>query len=705
MLTTKERATARHTSFAMHAKPILVALLASAVSAQAQDQVPFSAERAWAIQRLGAPLVAPDGSFAIASVTKWDVPADRALTDLWLFPTNGGTARRLTTHSSNEGSPTLSPDGTTLAFVAQRDDDRAPQLYVLPLTGGEARRVTNVPTGVAQPRWFPDGKKLAFLSRVWADLATFEEQGKRLKEREDAKSKAQVWDKAPVTAWDVFVDDRQLHVWSVGLAGGEPAAITLGTGLELSRRAVPLEGSLYDLAPTGDEIAFAADADPAVNTTNMDVFVLTIGARNARNLTPGNLASDGGALYSPDGKWLAYTRQSIVGFYGDTRKLVVVERATGTERTVAADWDRSADNLVWAPDSRRLYGAIDDAGTVRAYEIPLEGKPRAITGESSFSGLAVAAQAPNVLCALRQSFVEPPTLVRVDLATGAATQLSQVNDELLAATQLGTFESVTYTGANGAPIQMWVNYPPGFDRAKKYPLFVLIHGGPHNGITNGMQFRWNAQVFGSWGLVTAWPNFHGSSGFGQAFTDSINPQQDALPYEDVIRAAQWFAAQPWIDRDRMAAGGGSYGGYLTSILLGRPHPFRALVAHAAVYNWFTQMGADYSSEVRRFGPYWDEAQRAVFEKGSPHFGAANFATPTLVLHGQRDYRVPVNHGLELYHALLQKGVPTRFVYFPDENHWILKAQNSLVWYREVKRWLDEHALTPKPGSAGAVKGS
>jgi dipeptidyl aminopeptidase/acylaminoacyl peptidase len=689
----------------MKHSPFLVALLASAVSAQPQDKVPFSAERAWEIQRVGAPLVAPDGSFAISSVTKWDVPADKSLADLWLFPTDGSQPRRLTTHSSNEGSPALSPDGATLAFVAQRDEDKAPQLYVLPLAGGEARRVTSVPTGVAQPLWFPDGKRIAFLSRVWADLATFEEQGKRLKEREDSKSKVQVWDQAPVTAWDVFVDDRQLHVWSVDLAGGEPDAVTLGTGLELSRRAVPLEGPLYDIAPDGAEIAFAADSDPPVNTTNMDVYVLPIGSKSARNLTLGNPASDGGALYSPDGKLLAYTRQSIVGFYGDTRKLLVVDRASGAERAVAADWDRSADNLVWAPDSKRLYGAIDDAGTVRAYEIPLDGKPRAITGESSFSGLAVASSAPNALCALRQSFVEPPTLVKLDPATGAATKLSKVNDELLATTQLGTFESVTYSGANGAPVQMWVNYPPGFDTTKKYPLFVLIHGGPHNGVTNGMQFRWNAQVFGSWGLVTGWPNFHGSSGFGQAFTDSINPQQDALPYEDVIRAARWFAEKPWIDKDRMAAGGGSYGGYLTSILLGRPHPFRALVAHAAVYNWFTQMGADYSTEVRRFGPYWDPAQRQVFEKGSPHFGAANFATPTLVLHGQKDYRVPVNHGLELYHALLQKGVPTRFVYFPDENHWILKAQNSLVWYREVKRWLDEHALgQPKSASAGAMGG-
>ncbi len=674
---------------------LVAASAAIPLAPQTTDKAPFSAERSWEIRRIGAPTISPDGAAAVASVTNWDVPADKALTDLWMWNTSSGEARRLTSHSSSEGSPVFSPDGSAIAFVAQRDDDKAPQLYVLPLSGGEARRVTNAPTGVAQPKWFPDGTKLAFLSRVWADLSDFEAQGKRLKEREESKSKAQVWDGAPVAAWDTLVDDRQLHLFSVALEGGEPQGITLGTGLELSRRAVPLEGSLYAIAPDGREVAFSADSNPAANTTNMDVFTLALGSKSARNLTAANPASDGVVQYSPDGKWLAYTRQSIVGFYADTAKLMLIERASGESRAVAADWDRSAANLVWAPDSKRLFGAIDDAGTVRVWELALDGAPRAVTAESSFSALALSNTPVPVAVALRQSFLEPPTLVRLDLASGAANKLSTLNDELLAKTELGAFESVTYAGANGDPIQMWVNYPPNFDRSKKHPLFLLIHGGPHNAITNGMQFRWNAQVFGSWGCVTGWPNFHGSSGFGQAFTDSINPQQDALPYEDVIRAAEWFAKQPWIDSGRMAAGGGSYGGYLTSILLGRQHPFRALVAHAAVYNWYTQMGADYSSEVRRFGPFWTPEQRKVFEAGSPHFGAANFATPTLVLHGQKDLRVPVNHGFELYHALLQKGVPTRLVYFPDENHWVLKAQNSLVWYREVKRWLEEHAFAPK----------
>lgn len=231
--------------------------------------------------------------------------------------------------------------------------------------------------------------------------------------------------------------------------------------------------------------------------------------------------------------------------------------------------------------------------------------------------------------------------------------------------------------------------PAGFDPAKKYPLFLLLHGGPHNGITDAWTYRWNAQVFAGWGYVVAWHNFHGSSGFGQQFADSINPDRTTLPYTDTIKATEWFMAKPWIDTERMVAGGGSYGGYLASVLLGREHPFKALIAHAAVYNSYTQIGSDYGAEKDRFFQYWEQPER--FHAYSPHMAAANFKTPTLVIHGQLDQRVPVNHGMELFNTLQTKGIPSKFVYFPDENHWVLKPQNSLFWYEQVKDWVTHYA--------------
>ncbi len=669
---------------------LLIVSAAAQLSAAALK--PFDVERSWAVQRIANPAISPDGNTVIAPVSRVVMSEDKSYSDLWLWRSDGSAERAFTTHVSNESAPAFSPDGKQLAFVAQRDDDKAPQLYLMPLEGGEARRLTTLGSGVQSPKWFADGRRIAFVSRVFADLP-LAEQGKRIEERTASKMTGRAWDAGPVSAWDQLLDERQFHVFSVDLQGGEPAALTLASGLELPRAAVQGTDALFAIAPNGSELAFVADSDAKRESQNLDVFVITLNseARASKpiNLTSGNLASDTAPLYSPDGHYLSFVQQRIRGFYADKGRLMLLDsRNHDPARELFPEWDRSVDGLVWAPDSKRLYGAIDDAGTVRAYELPINGKPRAITGESSFSGLALSRT--GTLVALRQSFIEPPTLVRLNAKSGAAQKLSKINDALLRETAIGTFESVTYAGANGQPIQMWVNYPPNFDRNKKYPFFMIIHGGPHNATTNSMSFRWNAQVFSSWGYVSAWPNFHGSSGFGQAFSDSINPEWAEKPYQDVIKATEWMAAKPYIDADRMVAGGGSYGGYLTSIVLGRKHPFKALVAHAAVYNLYTQIGADFSVERPRFGGFWEGDNRTVLERNSPHLGAANFATPTLVVHGQTDMRVPVNHGIELYQTLLMKGVPSRLLYYPNENHWVLKPQNSVFWYQQVQKWFEEH---------------
>ena len=378
------------------------------------------------------------------------------------------------------------------------------------------------------------------------------------------------------------------------------------------------------------------------------------------------------------------------------------ELATGRTRLVHGDWDRSADGLVWSPDSAGLFGAIDDAGTRRVYFLPISGAaPVAITQATNFDALSIADD--GTLVARNQSFVYPPRVVRVNVEAGAGERLETFNDEALAGVDLGTYESVTYTGAEGAEIQMWVHYPPGFDPERKYPLFLLIHGGPHGAISDMFHFRWNAQTFSSWGYVTAWHNFHGSSGFGQDFTDSINPDWMTKPYADTIAAAEWFTEKPWIDTERMVAGGGSYGGYLSTVLLGRDHPFNALVIHAAVYDLYAQTSADFAVHDQRFGPYWEnpELYRAI----SPHYFADAFDTPSLIIAGQKDLRVPVGQAFELFRTLQTRGVESRLVYYPDENHWVLKPDNSLHWYGQVRDWVERFAeagpQNPPPAQAEA----
>jgi dipeptidyl aminopeptidase/acylaminoacyl peptidase len=663
----------------------LVLLLAVVAPTQANDRKPLDVETLWQLQRLATPAISPDGKLAVVAVTRFELKDDKGITNLWLVPTDGGEARQLTTHAGSDSSPAWSPDGRFIAFVSRRGDDEQNQVYVIPVGGGEARRLTSVPTGAAAPKWFPDSSELAFISRVYEDAADWQEMAERIKAEKDSKVSAKTWDSAPISFWDRWHDARVPHLYRVAVEGGEPRPITPGSGIHLLISEAGV--SSFDISPDGREVAVVADSDTTGVETNPDIYLVPAEGGEARNLTAANPAPDFGPVYSPDGRWLAFSRRSIPGFYADRAVLVLHDRRDGTERALTGDFDRSVSGVVWSPDSRSLFVDIDDAGHNRLYSIDARsGSVRAITREHSFSNPALSKNGA-VLVALRQSFIEPPTLVRVDPRRGAVTKLSSFNDEILAGVDFGRYESVTYEGANGAPIQMWVVYPPGFDPNKKYPLYLLLHGGPHNGIPDGFHFRWNAQVFSGWGYVTAWHNFHGSSGFGQDFTDSINPFQSELPYVDTIKAAEWFAAQPWIDAERMGAGGGSYGGYLASILLGREHPFQTLVAHAAVFNWFTQYGADYGASKRRFGEFWTSPEH--YEKSSPHFGAANFDTPTLVIHGQLDYRVPVNQGIELFNILQNRGVRSRLVYYPDENHWILKPNNSIHWYQVKQEWLGE----------------
>ncbi|MCL1039318.1 S9 family peptidase [Shewanella submarina] len=662
----------------------LLCAMMPVASAVAEAAKPLSVDVLWQLNRIGSPTISPDGEQIIAPVTKYDVDTDKGSTQLYLFDEDGKTQRPLTVEGMRVSEPVFSPDGKTLAFISKRNDDDAGQIYLLPMNGpGEAQRLSEVPTGVYGIKWV--GDYIYFISRIYPGQ-NWDEMGKQLKADKDDKVSAHQWNALPYSHFDHWLDEnKQAHVFRIPAKGGEVEAITQPLNTELPR-SYQSAGS-YDIHPNGKLIAFNANGWENQVDPNIDIFLATIGSGESINLTADNPAPDASPQFSPDGDTLAYTRQQIPGFYADTSNLVLLDLDDNSKKEITTDWDRSVSRWTWNEDSDGFYAAIDDAGTSRLYQISVKGKVKPITKNTNFGTPDVSEN--GTLVATNDSFLYPARLVKVNTRNGKTTRLDSFNDDIMKDVDVGTYESVTYKGHNGQDIQMWVHYPPGFDKSKKYPLMMLVHGGPHNAITDGFHYRWNAQTFASWGYVTAWPNFHGSSGFGQEFADSINPDWKNKSLDDVLKAADWFKAKPWIDSNRMVAGGASYGGYLTSIILGSEHPFKALLIHAAVYNMYSQMSADFAVHSTRFGHYWEKPE--IYKSISPHYFAGNFNTPTLVIHGQLDYRVPVGQGFELFRTLQSRGVESRMIYFPDENHWIMKPNNSIYWYNQVEDWMTKFA--------------
>ena len=652
---------------------------AAITSAAEQEQTLLSAELIWQLKRVGAPEISPDGKHIVVPVTEYDMETDLGSTQLWLFSADGKQQRPLTAAGMRASSPVFSPDSKQLAFISQRNKDDAGQIYVLPMDGpGEAVGITNVPTGVGNLLWA--GNHIYFTSSVWPGKS-WEDMKAQQSANKASHVSAMQWREMPYASFDRYLDEaRETHVFRVAVSGGDVERITENFGMALA--------SNFDVSPDGRYIAFTANSETESVVPNIDLFLARIGSDSADNLTEGNKAPDANPQFSPDGKTLAYTRQRIQGFYADQTNLVLVDLSNRSEREITSDFDRSIGSYVWMPNGRGFYATIDDAGTSRVYSINARnGRAQALTGATNHGNISISNN--GTLVGTNESFMYPARLVTINTRNGNTTRLDSFNDEMLADVDLGSYESVTYQGHNGQDIQMWVHYPPGFDSSKQYPLFLLIHGGPHNAITDGFHYRWNAQTFSSWGYVTAWHNFHGSSGFGQDFTDYINPDWVTAPYADTIAAAEWFMEKDWIDNERMVAGGASYGGYLSSILLGKPHPFNALLIHAPVYNMYSQMSADFAVHSDRFGGFWENPQ--IYKDISPHYRAGDFNTPALISHGQTDLRVPVGQGFEIFRTLQTKGIDSRMIYFPDENHWILKPNNSVYWYGEVRDWFKNYA--------------
>jgi dipeptidyl aminopeptidase/acylaminoacyl peptidase len=659
---------------------------------------PLDVETLLALQRLGPPTLSPDGRAAVCTVTTPSLADNRSTTRLWWLPADasGGAPRPLTQAGEKDGAPAWSPRGDRIAFVARRDQggrkDDTPQLYCIAADGGEAVRVSDFAPGVESFRWWPDGERIVFAAWVQPELKGTAAQVRAHKARSERKESGYATDEAYYRYWDHNVPaGRVLHLHLLELKTGRIVDLFEGTTFELPRDA---EGnSVYGPHPDGRSLVFAHDPAPvAVLDNPLALTRLELKARRFKTLLKDARWSFHAPSHGPDGA-LAFVAQEVGRHHMALPQPALLDVTPGaTWRPLAPDWDLDAQApLRWTADGQALLFTAESQGRCHLWRLPRQGGlPQVIHEGGWVQGFDVAGER----IAVSADSATHPARISVFDADGATRRIESFNDTALDGVALGTQREVQITGANGEPVQMWLTLPPGFDaRSKrKWPLLHLIHGGPYTAAGDAFSYRWNAQAFAAWGYVVAQVNFHGSSGFGFEFRRSLHGRQGQLECADIEAATDWLSRQRWIDRRRLFASGGSYGGFLVAWMNGHVPAgrYRAYVCHAGVFDRVATFAADSYPERPRDldARWWLDMDRVLAQ--SPHASAAKMATPTLVIHGALDYRVPDCNGLAYYNTLKTLGVPARLLWFPDENHWVLKPANAQQWYREFRSWLRRH---------------
>ena len=682
-----------------------VLLLAGALAAQKH---PITHEDVWLMKRVGAPAVSPDGKWVVTSVNQPSYEAGKTDSDLWIVPVDGSAPpRRLTNTAAPESDVVFSPDSTRIAFATKREGDETTQIYILPLNGGEATRVTALSTGASDPKFRPDGQAILFESRVYPGAMNDEDNRRIAAERKGHKYNMRVFDSFPIRYWDHWLDDLRPHIFVQTLAEGERARDLLAgtkliaeTGFEgdFGSTGTSLE-ALW--TPDGSEIVFAATKDlnrSVSGPSSVGLYRVAVKGGEPEALTAGP-DSYSSPIFRPDGKALyaMHSRSEAEALYSLNR-LVKLDwpRPSSKPKPVTSGWDRSAASVAFSPDSRTVYLTAEDQGHDRIFSAPADGGTvrQVSTGnEGVYTGLAIPERAAKtILIALWGSMVHPEDVARIDAENGDRQLLSDFNHDRIAQIDWQPPREFWITAKSGKKIQSLIVLPPAFDPAKKYPLVVFPHGGPHNMIKDQFFVRWNYHLLTSPGYVMLMPNYTGSTGYGEEFAAAIHKDILRTPAAEIEQAADEAIRQfAYIDGSRQAAIGASYGGYLMAWFEGNTKRFKCLVDHAGLTDNSSFYGATDGAfywESRNGGPVWE--RKGAWQEQSPAAYAANFSTPMLITHGEQDFRVPINQAFEMYKLLQRRSVPTRLVIFPDASHWVLKGEDARQHMREVLDWIKKY---------------
>ena len=667
-------------------------LLLLAMGAQAAPRG-LTAEDLVALDRVSAPILSPDGKRVVYALREADVAENKAVTSLWIQSVDGSTpARRLTSASASAMSAQFSADGASLYFLSPRSGSM--QVWRLPLAGGEAQPVTAYALDVGSYRVSPDDKRIAVSMEVFSDCQDLACTSKRLEETAAKKSTGMVYEHLFVRHWDTWKDGRrsQLFTATIGNDGyaGMPVKVTREIDGDVPSK--PFGGSEeYTWSPDGKSLVFAAriagNSEPW--STNFDLYHVPADASAAPvNLTGDNPAWDTGPVFSADGRTLYYLAMTRPGFEADRFALMEKQLSNGATREIAPDWDFSPHGITLSADGKRIYAAVDDTGNHPIHIIDIaSGKARRLPGVGMVEGFDLGR---DTLVFTRSTLTSPAQVYAARPDGSGERVLSAFNQQALADVRLGEYEQFSFAGWNGEAVHGYVVKPWNHAPGVKYPVAFIIHGGPQGSMGNNFHYRWNPQTYTGAGFAAVFIDFHGSTGYGQAFTDSISGDWGGKPLEDLQKGwAAALAKYDFLDADRACALGASYGGYMINWIAGNwTEPWKCLVNHDGVFDthamgyvteelWFT--------EWENGGPAFENP--ANYEKFNPRNHVAKWRVPMLVVQGEKDYRVPVDQALSAFTALQRRGIESQLLYFPDENHWVLKPQNSIQWHNTVKDWL------------------
>jgi dipeptidyl aminopeptidase/acylaminoacyl peptidase len=690
--------------------PVLAAV-ALAVVATASTGAPTAAPRGFtvedlvAMERVGAPAVSPDGARIVYTVRSTDLAKNKSHTDLYMVDlrTPGAAPQRLTADAASSTDPEWSAAGDAIYFLSSRSGSS--QVWRVAATpganGGTATKVTDLPLDVDAFRVSPSGDRLALSMAVFRNCADLACTAARMDAREKDKSTGKVYDRLFVRHWDTWADGRNAVLYSVPLdrsskAGAAGTAVSLSGSLDGDVPSKPFgDREEFRFSPDGKNVVFSVRIAGKTEawSTNFDLYTVpAAGGQAPRNLTADNPAWDTKGVFAPDGRTLAYLAMARPGFEADRYQIMLLDVASGKKRKLAADWDRSPGTLQWAQDGKSLVVDAEDIGQHRLFSIDAaSGKVTPLTGQGSIGAFDLRG---GTLAYTQANLSAGAQLFSMKLGAAAKpTQLTSLNTERLAGVRWGEAEQFSFTGANGDTVHGYVMKPWNYDAGKKYPVAFLVHGGPQGSFGNGWSYRWNPQTYAGAGYAAVFIDFHGSTGYGQKFTDAISGDWGGKPLEDLQKGlAAAVAKYPWLDRSRACALGASYGGYMMNWIEGNwSDGFKCIVNHDGV---FDTRGMAYATEEQWFtdwengGPYFSFPEK--HERFNPVLHVNKWKTPMLVVQGDLDFRIPTAQGLSTFTALQRRGIDSKLLVFPDENHWVLKPANSVLWHHTVIDWLDQY---------------